>query len=93
LQLGQFKVEGSYQWLSLDFEDDRLVIDSAVELELLEEGEGISTGMIVCGGGLGLLVAIGVGLEVGIASFAVEPAKNHLGIVFIFVHAGSNLNC
>lgn len=77
----------------MNFQDDRLVINSTIDFELLEEGVGIGAGMIVSGGGLGLLVAIGVGFEVGVCGFVVEPVENHFGVVFIFVHDSSNLNC
>ncbi len=93
LHLGKLEVERPDQRFALNFQDDGLVVDSTVDLELLEKGTRICAGQVMGRSGLSLLVAIGVGLEVGAGGLAVESAQNHFGVVFIFVHASSNLNC
>lgn len=85
LHLSELEVKWSDKWLAIGFQDDRLVIDSTVDLKLLKESFGISAGLVVSWCRLGLLIAIRVGLD-AVAGSVVESIEYHFGVVFIFVH-------
>jgi hypothetical protein len=61
------------------------VIDSTVGLEFLKKCFGIVAGIVVRGSRLGLLVAIGIGLE-WLIGFVVESVEYHFGVLLVFVH-------
>lgn len=85
LHFGEFEVERSHKRSARSFQDDGLVIDSTVGLEFLKKHFGIGAGIVVRGGRLRLLVAIGIRLE-WLIGFVVEPVEYLFSVFLVFVH-------